>query len=225
MSCLSRKSLSIVVEKVLESPAFIPLGGSFVTLIAICSNPIGNSFLGSQVSQSLKSSSISASGVKMFSIWAMKSSPKWQLYRITQFPWKKLFCIASLAIFSWPSPILTFSMLCLRLRLASSSIEEVGSAPAVRRNKTGTLEWDSSQICSTVSVTGATNSGPSMCSIKSRAHTVILSSFKDRIKVKWMNLPMSFSELMVSLYLGTLIFSEALLLRKASHSCLLSSID
>ena len=40
-SILSKKSWVMIVVKVLNKPALIPLGGSFVTLSEVCSKPRG----------------------------------------------------------------------------------------------------------------------------------------------------------------------------------------
>jgi hypothetical protein len=46
----------MIVVNVLYNPALTPLGGSLVTLTALCSNPNGKLLLDSQVIQSLNSS-------------------------------------------------------------------------------------------------------------------------------------------------------------------------
>merc|ERR1719174_242227 len=133
LSILSRTSCDTIVLYVRESPAFKPIGGSKVTLIAICSSPIGKRCVISQVIQRRKSSVISGVLPKISSWRSMKPIPKWQFWRMTQVPARNPFFIFSKATTSWPSPMETLSVGNFFFFLARSPIIEVGSDPAERR--------------------------------------------------------------------------------------------
>ena len=129
-STFSKNSYVTIVLNVLNIPALIPLGGSSVTLIVFYRSPKGNLGCYSHVIQSLKSSWITASGVIIVSISSMNFKPRWQFWRIHQFPDSNPALMTFLATSSYPSPIETFSQNTFLLFLESSSIEDVGSAPA-----------------------------------------------------------------------------------------------
>jgi len=78
-----------MVAKVLTKPAWIPFGGSLVTLIVFYKRPRGNLGVASQVIQSLKSSWIGVSGLIISSILFINPRPRWQFYKITQVPASK----------------------------------------------------------------------------------------------------------------------------------------
>ena len=63
---------------VLCNPAFNPLGGSLVTLIAFYNNPNGNFGWGSHVIHNLKSGWILALGLSVSIISFINFNPKWQ---------------------------------------------------------------------------------------------------------------------------------------------------
>ena len=117
--------------------------------------------------QSLKSSCIVVfkvlpSGTIIVSISSINLRPKWQFYRITHPPSLALSSIAFLANLSYPSPIETFSVGNFFFFLANSSMLEVGSAPADKRNKTGSICVDSSRILSIGYDKGSVNAFPSI---------------------------------------------------------------
>jgi len=136
--------------KVLYNPAFKPFGGSLVTLIVLYKSPNGNLVDGSHVIYNLKSSWILASGVRISNNSFMNLIPKWQLWRITHPPVSPLSLHVSLATLSYPSPIETILHGYFFFFLANSSIDEVGSAPADSKYKTGSILEDSDQIYSEV---------------------------------------------------------------------------
>jgi hypothetical protein len=90
---------------------------------------------------------MAASGTTKVSISSMNLRPKWQFYRITQLPLSKASAIFLEAILSYPSPIETFSVVFFFF-LANSSMDEVGSAPADNKNKTGSTELLDAQMVS-----------------------------------------------------------------------------
>ena len=136
------------VENVLERPAFIPLGGSFVTFRVFYKRPSGNWGCSLQVIQSLKSGLILASGFTKVSISSINFKPKWQFYKIIHPPDSNPAFIHLAATTSYPSPIDTFSQGNFLFFFARSSIEDVGSAPAESKNRTGSKHVLSYQIWS-----------------------------------------------------------------------------
>lgn len=111
---------------------------------------------------------------------------------------------------SWPSPMDTFSQGNFFFFLASSSIEEVGSAPAERRNKTGSSLELSCQMESMGYEMGAVNSLPTTALMNCVAATSVRSSRSDLTKHKEMKDPISFSAEILSAKSGIAKFSGSL---------------
>lgn len=156
-SILSKNSELTNVVNVLYNPALTPFGGSLVTLIAFYNKPNGKPSLGSQLIHILNESCdlpIHSSSINLLSNSDIKLIPKWQFYNNTHSP----FSIASYnklyAFYPYPSPNDTFYKIFFFF-LANSSIDEVGSAPADNKNKTGSLFELDCSIDSIVSVTGS----------------------------------------------------------------------
>jgi len=70
--------------------------------------------------------------------------PKCEFCRITQPPVRNAALFFSRATFSWPSPMETLSVGNFFFFFANSSIENVGSLPAVSKYKIGLRHVDSS---------------------------------------------------------------------------------
>mmetsp|Transcript_25027 Transcript_25027/g.54624 ORF Transcript_25027/g.54624 Transcript_25027/m.54624 type:complete len:202 (+) Transcript_25027:1711-2316(+) len=145
--CVFESSMSWLIQAYEPlRPALMPAGASLVTLIDICSSPIGNLGCGSAVIHKRKESTISASSlISHCSTSIMKPMPRWQFWSTTQSPEAMAVDNSLRAAGScpWPSEIIR----TWRLRfLARSQIRLVGSEPMESSAMMGTRSLASSTV-------------------------------------------------------------------------------
>ena len=136
---------------------------------------MGNCGCGSAVIHSRKSSCRFSAFNKYVSISAMYAKPRCVFCSKTHCPVCVAVDMSLRAMISWPCPIDTPSV-AIFLRLASSSMSFVGSAPGDRRQMSGTYGVDSAHVVSMFRGTDSTKRSPIAFAMYVCAATMVRSS-------------------------------------------------